>query len=250
MASTKRPVPEWSLKADSKSDLFGKLSEMDISLPSRRCGHTSQHVERRFMCCLLSTLNNNNRLAFPVDVSKSERPDFVITINGNPSFGVEVTEAIQEDFAQTMTLRAAQLPGSVMDPSLFRWSDPGRSLEEKKDIASRTALSGPMQAGDDPEKEFEFAQAIKDITCKKTSKLNEDTFQKFDENWLGIYEYLCIPMLDEKKAMVFTQSALEPYWRKSSFSNIFDRIFVQSNSRYIIEFSQSSFCLHRLCNLW
>lgn len=247
MASTKRPLPEWPLEADSKSDLSGKLSEMDISVPSRSRGRTSLHTENWCICRLLSTLNNNNRLAFPAEVSKSERPDFVITINRNPSFGVEITEAIQEDLAQTMTLPEAQLPESVMDPSLFRWRDPKKSLEEKRDIASRTYLSGPMLVGDDPEKEF--AQAIKDITCEKTRKLNKDTFQRFGENWLGIYDNVSLAGLEKEKAADYAWSALKPYWCKSSFSHIFGRIFVESGTD-IIEFSQSSFHLHRLCDLW
>ncbi|MCY4364058.1 MAG: hypothetical protein OXE42_18070 [Gammaproteobacteria bacterium] len=246
MASTKRPVPEWrALEANSKSDLSGKLSEIDISVPSRGCGRTSLHVEKRCICHLLSTLNNNNRLAFPVKVSESERPDFVITINGNPSFGVEITEAIQEDLAQTMTLPEAQHPEAVIDRSLFRWDDPKKSLGEKRNIASRTRLSGPPWEGDDPEKEC--AQAIKDITFTKTEKLNEGDFQRFGENWLEIYDNVSLAGLE--KAEDYIQSALEPYWRESSFSHIFDRIFVE-RERYIMEFSQSSFHLHRLCNLW
>ena len=195
MASTKRPVPEWRLEAYSKSDLSGKLSEIDIPVPSRGCGRTSLHVEKWCICRLLSTLNNNNRLAFPVKVSKSERPDFVITINGNPSFGVEITEAIQEDLAQTMTLPEAQHPEAVTDRSLFRWDDPKKSLEEKRNIASRTRLSGPPWEGDDPEKEF--AQAIRDITFTKTEKLNEGDFQRFGENWLEIYDN--VSLADWKK---------------------------------------------------
>ena len=252
MASAKRPVPEWrALKASSKNDLSGKLSKIDISVPPRVCGRTSLHVERKCICYLLSTLNNSNRLAFPIRIDKSESPDFTMTLNENTSIGVEITEAIQEDYVQTETLPEAQLPESVVDRSCFKWNGPRKPLKEKRDIASRTALSGPIWAGDDPEKEF--AQAIKDITLKKTRNLNKDDFQRFDENWLGIYDGLCLPMINTEKekeiAARYANSALEPYWRESSFSHIFNHIFVESGS-YIIEFCQSSSRLHRICDLW
>ena len=251
MASTKQPVPEWqALEACSKSDLSGKLSKIDISVPPRGCGRASLHVERKRICYLLSTLNNSNRLAFPIRIHKSERPDFTMTLNENTSIGVEITEAIQEDYAKAITLPEAQRPESVVDPSLFPWGAPKKPLEEQRDIASRTAPSGPMQVGDDPEKEF--AQAIKDITLDKTEKLNEDDFQRFDENWLGIYDNLGLPIMapeQKEKAAAYASLALESYWRESSFSHIFNHIFVESGS-YIIEFCQSSSRLHRVCDLW
>lgn len=251
MASAKRPVPEWrALEAYSKNDLSGKLSKIDISVPPRVCGRTSQHVEKWCICRLLSTLNNSNRLAFPIKIDKSERPDFTMTLNENTSIGVEITEAIQEDYAKAITLPEAQRPESVVDPSLFPWGAPKKSLEEQRDIASRKALSGPMQAGDDPEKEF--AQAIKDITLDKTEKLNEDDFQRFDENWLGIYDNLGLPIIapeQKEKAAAYASLALESYWRESSFSHIFNRIFVETGT-YFIELCQSSSRLNRLCDLW
>ncbi len=51
----------------------------------------------------LLTLAAHNLLSFPLDISKSERPDFIVTDGARGRYGIEVTEATEQDWQRELT---------------------------------------------------------------------------------------------------------------------------------------------------
>jgi len=156
--------------------------------------------------------------------------------------GIEITEAVKEDLARTEVLPEAN-SSSVIDISLFRWRDRRKTLDELRQIAKKTKLTGPGWVGDEPEQEF--ADAISDKVENKTRKLNEDTFSRFNEDWLVIYENLALPALEKNNAASYLCLSLANYWGL----NAFQRIFVESGE-FIIELTSERLAMYRICDLW
>lgn len=158
------------------------------------------------------------------------------------SVGIEITEAVKEDLARTEVLPKAD-PSSVIDISLFKWRDRRKKLDELRQIARETKLTGPGWIGDEPEQEF--ADAMSDKVEDKTMKFNEDTFSRFDEDWLVIYENLALPDINESIAASYLCLSLANYWE----SNTFQRVFVESGN-FIIELTREKLAMYRICDLW
>jgi hypothetical protein len=170
--------------AFNSTELFSILENADISTPPRNKGRTTAHCETWSICRLLATLAKHERLDFPIRLKKRERPDFLL-VSGNRHIGIEVTEAINPEYAKATTLPEADIVGSIIDPSLFKWGTPPRKLHELRSIVSRKKLTGPGWEGKSVEREY--AKAVSDVITVKMEKLNKTGFEIFAENWLAIY---------------------------------------------------------------
>lgn len=229
------------ISAHSRNALLSTLSGIDVSVPPRGANRTTAHTERWSICRLLSTLALESKLDYPCVGRKSERPDYVFRL-GVQGVGVEITEAVKEDLARTEVLPEAN-SSSMIDISLFKWWDRRKTLDELRQIAKKTKLTGPGWVGD--EQEQEFADAISDKVEDKTRKLNEDTFSRFDEDWLVIYENLALPGLERNKAVGYLCLSLANYWGL----NAFQRILVESGE-FIIELTRERVAMYEICDMW
>jgi hypothetical protein len=206
------------IKVNNQAELLSILANTDIGVPCRTDGRETEHCERWSICRLLATLANHNRLDFPMELLKRERPDFLLKTGGR-HIGVEVTEAINPDYAKATTLPEANLAGGIIDPSLFKWGTPPRPLNDLRSIVSQRKLTGPGWEGSSVE--VEYANAILDVMSSKTKKLRSQTFDNFPENWLIIYCNLTLPQLDIEEAnLLFTKKAKDN-WTDDSFSKVF-----------------------------
>lgn len=213
---------------------------MDISVPLIEQGRTTEHCEKWSICHLLATLVKYQSLEFPIKVTKRERPDFCLH-TGQKQIGIEFTEAIQPDYARARVLPDAKSDKSILDPSLFKWGAPKKSLAELRSTASKTKLTGPGWNGNEMEDEWSFA--ILDTSSRKTSKLNSEGSAKFDKNWLLIYDNLDSGDID--LSCSYLVKGLEEYWSK----NCFDKIFVETGN-FIIELQCGQFTKLRLNDVW
>ncbi len=226
------------ISAHNRDALLSSLSGIDISVPQRK----TEDRERWSICRLLSTLAWENKLDYPCVGIKSERPDYVFKL-GVQRVGIEITDAVKEDLVRTEVLPEAN-SSSVIDISLFKWRDRRKTLDELRQIARERKLTGPGWVEDEPYQEF--ADAISDKVEDKTRKLNEDTFSRFDEDWLVIYEYLALPAgLKRSNAASYLCLSLTSYWGL----NAFHRIFVESGE-FIIELTRERLAMYRICDLW
>ena len=224
-----------------KSELISVLRKIDISVPPRNKGRTNDHVERWLIARVLASLGETGALAYPLRVQKSERPDFLITQNGDVS-GFEITEAINPQSAQVESLPEAQQENTVIDVGHFKWGKKHR-LKKLRDIASRKKLTAAPWVGDAVEREY--AQMVSDVILKKTAVLNKAGFNRVPENNLVIYVNQMLPILETKKASAMCSESLQSYWGESSF----DHVYVECGSE-IHHYSANGTEVIQLNNLW
>jgi len=167
---------------------------------------------------LLATLTRHGKIDFPIRLTKRERPDFLL-VSGDRHIGIEVTEAINPEYAKATTLPEADIGGATIDPSLFKWGTRPRKLHELRSIVSRKKLTGPGWEGTSVESEY--AEAVFDVINAKTKKLQTTGFERFVENWLAIYCNITLPALELEDANEFFAEKAATYWSDGGFSVVF-----------------------------
>lgn len=230
------------IKANSSEELLSILRDIDIRVPLRNEGRTTEHCENWSVCRLLATLAKHNEIDFPIQLTKRERPDFLLKA-GDCQIGVEVTEAVNPEYAKAVTLSEADADGAIIDPSLFKWRTPSRKLTDLRSIVSRKKLTGPGWEGSSVE--IEYADAILDVMMSKTEKLRSQGFNRFTENWLAVYCNITLPALELEEANLFFVEKAMNYWSNTTFS----RVFVEKGGT-IISYSRNRADIMDLENLW
>jgi hypothetical protein len=229
-----------SITAQTWEGLLRQLAAIDISVPPIDEGRTTEHCERWSICRLLATITKHKALSFPIKLEKRERPDFYLDA-GQKHIGIEFTEAIQPDYARARVLPEARSDSSIIDPSLFKWGAPKKSLAELRSIASETKLTGPGWDGN--EIEAEWLYGISDIARKKTSKLNSEGFARSNQDWLLVYDNLDSGNIH--LSCSYLKNDLQEYWSADSF----DSIFVETGD-FIIEFNRGGYTKLRINDVW
>lgn len=212
-------MPVTISSAANKTDLQIALQNIDISVPLRTEGRTTEHTETWNICHLLSTLAESNLVNYPVSVQHRDRPDFELQF-GETKIGVEVTEAITEKYAAYSALAEREFPNQFLDPGHFRWGKPKLTTKEMRALLRQDKLSASPWIGDRAEREW--ALYIQSIIESKLTKLAKPGFSHFSENWLSIYDNLPLCNIDLEKAISFLQPALTAFWPRSpAFSAIY-----------------------------
>ena len=176
-------------------------------------------MERWTICRLLSVLAHAERLAFPVSLRHRDRPDFLIA-TGETQIGVEVTEAISEQYAAYSALAEREFPEALLEPGHFYWGAPELSVQEMRKLFRQTQLSAKPWMGDRPEREW--ALYIQSVVDAKLSKLESSEFEKFDLNWLSIYDNLSLSNDRLEKGIAFLRPLLHERWsRAPSFDTVY-----------------------------
>lgn len=210
--------------AQSLSQLLAVLRDIDISVPLRTRGRTKEHCERWSICRLLATLAARNQLTYPLHLHHQDKPDFRLRIAGE-TIGIEVTEAIPQDYAAASALSERQGSQGVIDMSLFRWGAEPKTTREVKEIISQKELTGDGWEGDAPE--GEWAEAIYEILSVKHKRLVSPDFQRVTENWLLIYDNLSLPNPDPALSLSFLATRLKSYWVQPSK---YDVLYIESGN--------------------
>ena len=92
------------LVAKNRLDLAEKLYKIDVHVDSRSQGRTTDQVERYAVVLLFQHLIKADILSFPLELQKSERPDFILRTSES-NIGIEHTEAVSEKVAYSDSLR-------------------------------------------------------------------------------------------------------------------------------------------------
>lgn len=201
--------------------LRARLQAIDISVPLRTEGRTSDHTERWVICRLLATLDKHGRLSFPLSVTHRDRPDFLV--NGNQGqVGVEATEAISQQYAAFSLLAEREFPDVLLEPGQFKWDSPERTPDEMREILRQGRLTAAPWVGDRPEQEW--AQYMESIIRAKLKKLQRVNFGKYAENWLAIYDNLPLPNVHLQKASLRLRPLISDVWNETP---TFQRVFIE-----------------------
>ncbi len=220
------------------------LRRTDLKVLPRTKGRTTEQTEIWTICRLLSPLAEADRLAFPLTVTHRDRPDFLIH-TGNAAIGVEVTEAVSQQFAEFSALAEREYPDALLELAHFRWDAPQRTPAEMRVLLAQPNLTSDGWVGDGPEREW--AMFIHSAVEAKLKKLDAPEFDKFDRNWLAIYDNLPLPIdLNFELAVAHLRPKFERYWRRSPS---FDALYVE-HDRAIMEITAQSMVRLALNDLW
>jgi hypothetical protein len=236
-------MPVAILSAANSAELQSVLQSVDISVPLRTEGRTTEHTETWAICRLLSTLVESNLVTYPASVRHRDRPDFLLQF-GEMQVGVEVTEAISQQYAAYSALAEREFPDVFLEPGHFRWGAPKLTTDEMRSLLRQDQLSSSPWVGDRAEREW--ALYIQSVVESKLAKLAKPGFSHFSENWLAIYDNLPLCHIDLEKALSFLQPALAAFWSRSP---TFAAVYVE-HGPVIVRLSRSEMRHLLLCDLW
>lgn len=224
-------------------DLVALLRKIDISVPARTDGRTTDHTETWTISRLLSTLTKYGLLEFPLSVTHRDRPDTLVHYKDR-KIGVEITEAISQQYAAYCALAEREFPEMFLEPAHFRWGAPTISTDDMRGLLRQSRLSSEGWVGDLPEQEW--ALFIQSVVDTKLAKLARPDFAKFDYNWLAIYDNLPLPNIHLSKAIGYLLPLIQEQWgRRPSF----DALFVERGPA-IARITTSGAELFTLDDLW
>ena len=227
--------------ASSYAELCRELRAFDVRVPGRTQGRKTEHTEAWVTCRFLVTIADTDLLPFPFCVEPRDKPDLVLFFpKTGRRIGVELTEAILEDQANTDAQAERECSPDIRHRYRYRVSDPPRPQDE---IRTRAQGKEPIRPFMGDSVERDWVEAMLHVVQKKADKLAKLDFTKYKNNWLLIYDNLeSVSLLDERVA---TERLNRSLFRSSGGTNPFDRIFVQ-RPRFIWEFSSDSKAIRHL----
>lgn len=124
----------------------------------------------------------------------------------------------------------------------FRPGEPQRSAEEIDKMA-RGADAGDGWAGDAPEREW--AEAMLHFAMRKAENLSKPGYERFEVNWLLVYDNWPLPAVEESTAAAYFVQRLSAMGAKLPF----DRMFVECEHS-IWQFQAPAYAPRRIRELW
>jgi hypothetical protein len=235
----------WDWKADSRNELRQHLAAIQSEVPPRGEGRQKEHIETWVLRNLLWTLANvSTLLMYPFSVEKGERPDLVLK-TPDSSIGVEVTEWVRQDYAQTIAILNQEGLVAPLDLSVFQYGSSARSRNKSRDLIQGEAhpLIGPGWVGDSGEQEWAARMAL--AVIEKTDLLNKPSFRRQKCNWLAIFDNTPRPGLNLGIALCCLHERLAAI-RRGRVE--FDRVFVELSTELIMATGKHVYAvrLHRL----
>ena len=182
----------------------------------------------------------------PSSYEEEERPDCIFTLSGK-QVGMEITTATPRDVFRAQIL-AQELASEDPSSTVVFSTTSLRTTEEipKKSQIIKDMLNPANFSSEIGDSEKAFCDDLKMAWRKKRANLNKQQYQKFDQNWLLIWDH---QRLSECEA---TFDILEPIMKRISFyerdSSLepleFDRIYVICDS-FTIEFAEQNYRVWR-----
>ena len=229
-------------RCDSKAELLSALRAENITLPLRSEGRSKEHIERWILCRLVATLAAQDLVAFPFLANKRERPDFDIGM-AEERIGLEVSEALQANYAEHQKIQETEFPDSFMEPGHFRRGVVPQQ-RQREILASRRLSALPIM-GDALEREW--AEGIAAVVATKQKKLAKPGFEKRAVNWLAIMDSLPIHNDWIPKGLTFLRPLLEPIW---SGQPSFNKIFVDHGGPTLVILCRDTQTIVPINNVW
>lgn len=210
--------------ANSSSDLLAWLKNQDITVPARTEGRKNEHCERYTTFRLLATLANN--FQYPLKIRHQDRPDFLLH-SGDNKIGIEVTEAVSEEWAATDVMAEAMGIEHTLFMDHFKRGTPKRTAKERKELIKNQPLSEGW--GSSSLSEEWILWAIDRIETK-TEDLKKPGFNLYEFNWLLVYDNLFLAFADIRELAKSLSSGLRSYWCSEYRYN---QIFIESGNQLV-----------------
>jgi len=230
------------LSGSNEFELLNGLSEVDVQVPSRGNGRTTEHVEVYVIAHLLSCLVKKGLIVYPVSLIKRERPDFLLTMN-QKTIGIEHTEAVPQNASHKAALIEKSCGPKVR---YITHHTPGEPNKKRKDLIKEIEenKAGEGWTGDSVEREW--AKAMEHFVSNKRNNMQKEGFSLFNENWLLIYDNwrLNLPQVRTEEAAHKLFSVMV---EDGTFDEL-DCVFIMSDESFV-KFSLAGVELYEVNNL-
>jgi len=197
---------------------------------------TRKHIERSQLDALIGRIT---QLGYdpPSSIRDSERPDFILDIRGR-NIGLETTSAVYQEYKRGRMLHRTGYPAGCVAMSGLQDGERRRSNDEI--VHDMLTIGGPWQDAD--EGMVDWREKIADSLNSKRSKLSDPDFQRFDENWLLIFDEPPLP--DD----VFTydracRHLADLFCQAPTTSRDFESVFIYSD-RYLFRWRENQLALN------
>ena len=225
--------------ANSPIDLLDKLKAIDITVPSCNEGRTKNHREYWPICRFLATYADTEFIQYPMRVKKGERPDFQLCLQSK-HIGIEIIEAIFPDLAR-VNKRSDELKSNK--PIFVRRYKMDKSQMSRNEI-DKIANGVPSQDPDINDAwAKDWAQKMEFCIIKKIDKFSSPGFEKFESNWLLIYDNLGLMPQETKVDYLFQRLV------KTDVPVPFDFVFIESHC-LVWQFNKTNYCSIQINNIW
>ncbi|WP_426119392.1 hypothetical protein [Pseudomonas sp. DSP3-2-2] len=182
------------------------LGSMDTTVQSR---HEKGPVNRKDQAEIHTIVNAlklglNLPIPLPACVIHSDRPDVVIK-SAKASIGIEIVEAVSETTAAMDHERA-----KLSNAAEFHWARkqvPGEIQKTAREVRELVFNNDPGDGfiGDGA---VEWAEAIAHFVQRKMEIVSKPGFQRFEQNWLLVYDNWREPTRNPKEASIVLQRML------------------------------------------
>lgn len=229
------------LQAHNDSELLKVLAETDISVPRRSEGRTKTQMERYAIAHLFSACVGKDLFSYPLSLIQRERPDFLLT-TATCQIGIEHTEAVPQNEAHKTALREK---GNGPKEYFISQHQPGEPKKYPNELMKEIEAirAGGGWVGDSVEREW--AEAMFHFIEQKVAKLLNDGFERFDKDWLLIYDNWSLPAPERHKAAPILLKLVT----ESGDLEEFERIFIITG-KYICEIASAGKQLYDINDLW
>jgi len=229
------------IEVESKKSLLQILSDIDISVPPRSEGRLSDHIEKYAITYTLATLAREEKLNYPLKLTKTERPDFLL-LSGGREIGIEHREAVSANVAQSDFLREK---GYGHEVQFLRRSEPKEERKRAKRLKTELKEKNPCDVWMGNSAEEEWAEAMFCFVNEKITIAHKSGYNLFALNWLLIYDNWRLPALNLEEALqIFRKICGE----KNPFST-FSEIFILTEKQ-LCQFTQNSLATFFNNELW
>jgi hypothetical protein len=211
-------------------ELNNFLNTSDISVPFRSKGRKTVHTEKYSLINFLSKFKKDIFIHFPTKLVHLDKPDFRI-LTESFSIGVEVTEVIPEQLAKASFLLEVNFPNGHLEPEFFGWDAPIRSNDEILEILKKSNKNLISNGFSGKSIEENWMRGTYNCILSKTSKLNKNNFEKFQMNWLLIYDNQTRDLLDQNYLKSHFPLIINDYFVPKN-DYLFDRIFIESGNYF------------------
>ena len=207
------------IKAEDQAELRAKLTAAQIHVAKRPARRTHASREQYSALRMLATLSGSKALSFPLQVEFRDGPDVALHMP-TESIGVECIDAIAEEWAEILDLRAREYSGAVIFLPRLKPGVRSLSAQDIREYASG-AKAGPPWVGNSVE--TDWAQAISYFAQKKLDKLRAGAYPDYLNNWLLIHdEWVMRPVAADEQLLAASllASTSAPLFSEPCFSKI------------------------------
>lgn len=221
-----------------------RLAATEIRVIRRPARRTHASRERYSAARMLASLAESDLVVFPLTLEFREGPDVALHMP-NISVGIECTDAIAQEWAEILDLRAREYPEAITFPPRLKPGERSLSQEDIRAYASGTK-KGPPWEGDAVE--HDWAQAISHFAGKKLEMLRAGAYPEYADNWLLIHdEWALRPAAVEEQRLA--ASLLAKSCDSLFLAPCFSRVLIEG-SKWLTCLTKTSLKVVPVVDLW